>query len=96
MRRHLLDFIEKMAREEDRDAGFVGQAADCTPHLGDTLGVEPVHRLVKQQQPRAADQRTGEPQPLAHAQRVMADPPGRNVAKADQRQHPVDLARAGL
>jgi hypothetical protein len=37
------------------------------PHAG---GVQPVRRLVDHQQPRVAQQRGGDPQPLAHAERV--------------------------
>ena len=40
------------------------------PDLVDALRVQPVRRLVEDQQPRSAHQGGGQPEPLAHAQRV--------------------------
>ena len=50
-------------------------------------------RLVEDQHARVTEQRRGDAEPLAHAERVVADPPAGLVRRqADQVQHLVDAA----
>ena len=53
----------------------------------DPLGIEPVRRLVEHQQARLAQQRARDAQPLAHAERVAADPSPRGAAELDLGEH---------
>ena len=64
----------------------VGQVADQVPNLAGPLRVEPVGRLVEDEQIPRHQQRAGDRQPLSHAQGV------RPVALAGRRQqaHPVE------
>ena len=54
----------------------------------DAGGIEAVGRLVEDQQLGRAEQRAREPEPLAHAERVAADPPV--PGELDERQRLVD------
>ena len=51
-------------------------------------------RLVEQQQPRPADQRRGDAEPLAHPRREAAHALSGAVGETDLREHPREL-RAG-
>jgi len=58
------------------------------------LRVEAVGGLVEDQDLGVAEQRVGEPEALAHAERVLADPsPGRRLVEADEFQQRVDALR---
>ena len=75
----LLDLGQQVAGEQHGHP-LVGQPPDQQPHVAHSGGVEPGGRLVEQQQLRIAQQRRGDPEPLAHPVRVAADPvarPGR-------------------
>ena len=57
-------------------------------------GIEAVGGLVEDQDLGVAEQRVGEPEALAHAERVLADPPpGRRLVEADELQQRVDALR---
>ncbi len=62
-----------MAGEHDGHA-LLGQPADQQPHVAHAGRIEPGGRLVEQQQLGVAQQCGGDPQALAHAVRVAADP----------------------
>ena len=80
---------EQVAGEQDRDP-LAGEAAHEVAHVAHPGRVEPGRRLVEQEQPRLAQQRGGDPEPLAHAVRVAADPVLRPVAQLDELEHLVD------
>ena len=84
--RHL---AHQVAGDEDR-AALGGQLASCSvADPQDALGVEPVDRLVEQQDLRVAEQRGGDAEPLRHAR--GRSPPTRRpatAAQADQRPAP--------
>ena len=67
-----LHLRELVAGEQHRDA-FVGEAADQQAHVAHPGRIEAGRRLVEDQQARAAQQRGGDPEPLAHPVRVAAD-----------------------
>ena len=54
--------------------------------------IEPGRRLVEQEQARIAEERRGDPEPLAHPVRVPADPVAGAVAQLDDVEHLVDAA----
>ena len=91
-----------MAGQEDRRAAAI-QLQQQLADLGDALRVEPVGRLVEDQQFRTTQQRTGQPQPLPHAQRVRPDRPAADAGQPDLLEHlhhpglpgPPSAARAG-
>ena len=66
----------RRARRAPPRRASAGRSADPA----DALGVEAVDRLVEEQHRRVAEQRGGEPEPLAHAEREAADPPLRDAA----------------
>ena len=68
-RADLLHLGQDVRAEQDRHAG-VAQAADHLAHLADAGGVEPVGRLVEDQQRGVLEQRGGDGEPLLHAERV--------------------------
>ena len=70
-----------------------GSVSSCADPL-DALGVEAVGRLVEDQRVRVAEERGGEPEPLAHAEREPADAPPGHLGQPDHRQHLVDPAPA--
>ena len=59
--------------DHDRDAELGADPADQLQHRGPARRVQADGRLVEQQQPRVADQRLGQLDPLLHAGRVGAD-----------------------
>ena len=61
-------------------------------HVAHAGRIEPGRRLVEQQQLRVAQQRRGDPEPLAHPVRVAADPVLGTVAQLDDVEHLVDAA----
>ena len=88
-----LDFGQQV-RGEQYGAVAVGEAAQQAAHPAHALRIEAIGRLVKDQDLRVAEQRVGEPEALAHAERVPADPaPGRRLVQADELQQFVDALR---
>ena len=61
-----------VAGEQHRDP-FIGQAADQRAHVAHARRIEAGRGLVEHQQARAAQQRRGDPEPLAHPMREAAD-----------------------
>ncbi len=53
----------------------------------DALRVEPVGRLVEHQRARVSQQRAGQAEPLAHAERVALHPPAAGAVQLDQLEH---------
>jgi hypothetical protein len=64
---------------------------DQRAHRGDALGVEAVGRFVQDQQPRAAQQRGRDAEPLTHAERVAGEAVVAAMLQLDDFEHPVDL-----
>ena len=58
----------------------------------DALGVEAVDRLVEEHRLRVAEERGGDAEPLAHAERELAGALARDVVEADEVDHLVDAA----
>ena len=79
----LRDLGENMARDEDGLAGR-SEAADERSQPVDALWVEPVRRLVEDQELWVAEQRRREPEPLAHPERVRPHAPARRRVELDQ------------
>ena len=71
-----------------------GERAQEVAQPAHTLRVEPVRRLVEDQQLGVAEQRGRQPEPLAHPERVPLDAPARRRVELDQAQHLVH-ARVG-
>ena len=67
-----LDLVQQV-RGQHHGPALVGQAGDHRPHLVHARRVEPVHRLVQDQQLGVAEQAGGHAQALAHAHRVRGD-----------------------
>ena len=86
----LLDLVHEVAREQHRDAAL-GQRADERAHVAHARRVEAGRRLVQQQQARAADQRAGDAEALAHAVGVAADAILRPAGEVDGVERRVDL-----
>src|SRR5829696_3183269 len=59
----------------------IGASATSRPR---PIGVQPVDGLVEQHDAGVAEQRGGDPQPLAHPQRVRSGPPSGDLVQADQ------------
>ena len=68
-----LDLAEQVRGDHDRDAELRPDPGDELEHGGTPGRVEPVGRLVEQQQPGVTDQRLGQLDPLLHAGGVGTD-----------------------
>ena len=68
-RAQLLHFGEQMAGQEDRHPAPV-QVQQQLPGVTDTVRVQPVAGFVQDQQPGPPDERSGQAEPLAHAEGV--------------------------
>ncbi len=90
----LLDVGHLVAREEHRDP-LRREAADERLHVAHPGRVEAGLGLVEDEQPRAAQERGGDAEPLAHPVGVAADPVARPVGQVDGVEHLVD-PRAGV
>jgi hypothetical protein len=90
--RELGDLREHVARDQHGSAAR-GERAEELAQPPDPLGIEPVCRLVEHQQPRPAQQRAGDAQPLAHAERVAADPAAGRSRELDLLEHLVHARR---
>ena len=82
----LLHLTEQVAGEHDRVA-VPAEFADEPAHVGDAGRVEPVGRLVQDQQFRILQQCRGQTEALLHAQRVRGELVAAPVGEADDRQH---------
>jgi hypothetical protein len=87
--RHL---VHQVAGDQDGSA-LGGEALHQVPDPQDALGIEPVDRLVQQQDLRVAEHGHGHAEPLAHAERETAGPLVRHLLQAHQGQHLLDPAR---
>ena len=65
--------LAQQVRGQQHGPGAVGEVAQQLAHPEDALGVEAVGGLVEDQHARVAEQRVGDAEPLAHAERVVAD-----------------------
>jgi hypothetical protein len=79
-------------RGEEHGAPLAGQALEQGANPQDALGIEPVGRLVEDQDGGIAEQRGGDAQPLAHPEREAADALARHALQADEGDHLVDPA----
>ncbi len=73
---------------------FVGQAADQQAHVAHAGRIQAGGGLVEDQQSRPAQQRRGDPEPLAHAVRVAADLVRGAGGQLDRLEHLVDALAA--
>ena len=67
----VVSFVEQVSRDEHRPA-LVHELADEVSELGHAGRIEPICRLVEDQQFGIAEQGAGKPESLAHAERVVA------------------------
>ena len=88
-----LHLAQKVGRQE-HGAAAVGKVAQELAHPAHAGWVKPVGGLVEDQDLRVAQQRVRDPQPLAHAQRVVAEALARcRAVEADAVEQAVDAAR---
>ena len=80
---HQLDLGQQVRVEQHGDAA-VAQRLQQLAHGPPPGRVERAGRLVEQQQPRVADHRLRDPEPLLHALRHRAHAARRDLAEADQ------------
>jgi hypothetical protein len=85
----LLDLHHQVGGQQDRQP-LLGERRHEPAHVAHASGVEPVRRLVEQQQPRPSEQRGGQPQALAHALRVAPDLVVAATGQLDDLQHLLD------
>ena len=84
VRPRVLDLLEVLRREAHR-ASFGAQRVRDLPHAPPLAGVERRRRLVEQEDARLAEQRDGDVQPLAVADRQLARRPCRRRAARSAR-----------
>ena len=89
----LLDLVEEVGGEEYRSA-FRDEAADHVAELVDAGRVEPVRRLVEDQQLRVGEQAASDAESLAHPERVALHALVRAVGEPDAGERAVDASRA--
>ena len=70
---HPLDLAEQVAGHDHGDPEFGAGPSNEPQHLVASGRVEPVGRLIEQQQSRVVDERLGELDPLLHAGRIATD-----------------------
>ena len=80
------DLGEQVARQQHRAAAG-REVVQEHPHPADALGVHAVGRLVEDQHGGVAHQRRPDAEPLAHAERVVADAALAGAAEADPLEH---------
>ena len=93
-RRHvagLLDLVEQV-RGEQHGAALGDELADEAAELEDAGGIEPVERLIEDQQLGIGQQAARHAEALAHAQRVALDAVVATRAQPDALQRAVDAA----
>ena len=86
---HQRDLGEEMAADEDRPP-VPGEGHEHVADPAHALGIESVGRLVEDQRVRIAEQDTGEPETLAHAERVAAHLALGDGSHPDGFEHGVD------
>jgi hypothetical protein len=87
-----LDLVQQVRGQQHR-AAACGEVLQQPAHPVDPGRVQAVGRLVEHQHLRLADQGVRDPEPLPHAQRVVAEAPVAFLAgQPDQLQHRVDPA----
>jgi hypothetical protein len=89
-----LDLIEKVGGQHDR-AALGHHRQDQFTHLSHPGRVEPVHRLVQEEQLGVGQQARGDPQPLTHAHGVLRDPVVAAAGQADPLQRRPDAVPRG-
>ena len=85
----LLHLVEQVRGEQHR-AAFRDEAADHAPELVDAGRVEPVGRLVQDQQLRVGEESARDAQALTHPERVGGDAIVRPLGEADAFERPLD------
>ena len=86
---HQRDLGEEVAADEDRLA-VAGKGDEHVADPAHAFGVEAVGRLVEDQRVGIAEQHAGEPEALAHAERVAAHLAPGDRCHADDVEHGVD------
>ena len=86
--------LQRMAHEQDRDAGLVAEPVEIGEDLGLAGLVQGGQRLVQQQQARAGQQRPADRHALPLAAREHAGPPLQQRADAQQARPPRRGCRA--
>jgi hypothetical protein len=90
--REQLDLVQQVRAQQDGPA-VSGEVREQAAQPADAGRVEAVGRLVEDEDLRTADQGVREAEPLAHAERVVADPSvALGVRQADALEHLVDRA----
>ena len=79
----------RVAGDQHRPA-LGGELLQQVADPADTFGVEAVDRLVKQQDPRVAEQGGGDAQPLGHAERELPGAAVRGLLDAGNGEHLLD------
>jgi hypothetical protein len=87
-------FVKQVRGEHDR-AALSDQRQDHVAHLAHAGRIQPVHRLVQDQQLRIADQASGNPETLPHTHRVLRDAIVGAMQDADPLQRRLDAATRG-
>ena len=85
---------QQVAADQDRLA-LAGEVHEHVADPADALGVEAVGGLVEDDRVRVAEQHAGQPEPLAHAERVGAQPLAGDRRQADRLEHLVDPRSCG-
>jgi hypothetical protein len=85
----LLDFPHQLAREDDR-APALAERADEGAHLHHPGRIEPVGRLIEDQELGVLEQRGRDAEALLHANRVGPRAIGRAISQPDLVQHGLD------
>jgi hypothetical protein len=83
------DLAEHMTGHQHRPP-FGSQVAQQFTEPADAFGVEPVGRLVEDQDLRIGQQGGGETEPLAHAERELSDAPISRRGQIDEIEHLID------
>src|SRR5690606_16147586 len=84
-----LHLVHEVTREEDGPS-FGGESLQQTAYPADAFRVEPVHRLVEDEDGRVTEQSCGNAEALVHAEREAADAPPACVRKADEIEYLAD------
>ena len=94
---HLLDLSHQVAREDERAPALAERAHELA-HLGHARRIEPVGRLVEDQQLGVLEQGGRDAEPLLHPERVGRGPVARAIAQPDLGEHGLDaiLAHPGV
>jgi hypothetical protein len=85
----VLHLAHQVAGDEHRPS-LGGEVLDELADPADAVGVQPVDGLVEQHDAGVAQQGGGDPQPLAHPQRVRSGPPSGDPVQADQAEDLLD------